>query len=64
MLVLCREFNQSVIVTVPPSTVPRTIEVMVVDIRSGQVRIGIEAERDIIVNREEVQAAIDRGSKR
>ena len=60
MLVLTREFNKSIIVTVPASNVARTIEIMVVEIRGNKVRIGVEADRDIIVHRDEVQAAIER----
>jgi carbon storage regulator len=38
------------------------IIITVVEVRGDKVRLGIQAPRDVSVNREEVQAAIDRNN--
>jgi sRNA-binding carbon storage regulator CsrA len=43
------------------SILSQPIEVMVVDIRSDKVRLGIECNRSIPVHREEVFSAIEAG---
>ena len=57
MLVLARHRDESIIIPLPDG---RRVRIMVVNIRGDQVRIGIEAPKDIPVHREEVMAAIDR----
>lgn len=52
MLVLSRHKNESVIIN-------NSIEVTVVEIRGDKVRLGIQADKGIPVNRKEVQIAID-----
>lgn len=57
MLVLSRRRNESIIATLPDG---RCITITVVDIRDcGKVRVGITADRDIVVHRAEVQARIE-----
>ena len=56
MLVLSRRPGQ--IIEIGPN-----IRVVVVDVRGGKVRLGIEAPANVAVNREEVQAAIERERK-
>ena len=51
MLVLTRKVNESI-------TIGSDITVTVVDIRGGQVRLGIEAPRDTSVHRTEIYNAI------
>ncbi|MBW1729637.1 MAG: carbon storage regulator CsrA [Deltaproteobacteria bacterium] len=51
MLVLTRKVNESI-------TIGSNITVTVVDIRGGQVRLGIEAPRDTSVHRTEIYNAI------
>ncbi len=52
MLVLSRKKNQRI-------RIGDSIELVVVEIRGDKVRLGIEAPRDIAVNREEVARAIE-----
>lgn len=56
MLVLSRERNQSLIFSIPPSDKPRTIKLMVVDIRGDKVRLGGQADADVEIDREEIHA--------
>lgn len=63
MLVLNRKEGESIVVTVPPSVVPRRVRVTAVDTRQDRVRIGFEADADISIHREEVQAQVDRGGE-
>jgi carbon storage regulator len=51
MLVLSRRANQSIIVGT-------NITITVLEIRGDQVRLGIEAPRDVTVHRDEVAAEI------
>lgn len=53
MLILTRRTNQSIMIA-------HNIVVTVLEVDAGQVRLGIEAPRDIPVHREEVYAAIKR----
>lgn len=55
MLVLTRKLNQSI-------TIGRDITVRVVEIRGGEVKLGIDAPADVTVDREEI--AIDKWLKR
>ncbi len=57
MLVLSRKAGESIIID-------GKITVMVVEIRGDKVRLGIEAPKDVSVNRKEVQDAIDAGQER
>ena len=51
MLVLSRKENESIVIR-------GDIVVTVIDVRGGKVRLGIEAPREIPVNRREIQDAI------
>lgn len=53
MLVLSRRHNESIVIG-------EDIEIMVVDIRGDQVRLGIKAPKDVPVHRREVFDAIKR----
>lgn len=48
MLVLTRKVNQSIIIG------DQGIEVVVLEVRGEQVRIGIKAPRDVVVHRKEI----------
>ena len=50
MLVLSRKVGEEIIITVRDTT----IRLMVVDMRAGKVRIGIEAPRHVPIVREEL----------
>ena len=56
MLVLTRRPNQGIVIG-------GEIEVMVLEVRGDQVRLGIKAPRDVTVHRDEVQAEISRQQK-
>ncbi|MCB0826572.1 MAG: carbon storage regulator CsrA [Armatimonadetes bacterium] len=47
MLVLTRKLNQSIVIG-------NDIEVVVLEVRGEQVRIGIKAPRDVVVHRKEI----------
>lgn len=51
MLVLARKLHQSVIIG-------DTIRITVLEVRDGQVRLGIDAPRDVFVLREEIMHAV------
>ena len=53
MLVLSRRKDEKIIIHGPSV-------ITIVDVIGGKVRVGIEADRDVAVHREEVQDAIDR----
>jgi len=57
MLVLSRQKNENVVITVPGWP---EITVCVVAIRGDKVRLGIEAQRQVLVHRQEVHDAIKR----
>lgn len=63
MLVLKRKTNEKVIVTIPPSTQPQTISIMVVECRPVSTRLGIDGPRDITIHREEVQRRVEQEIK-
>jgi carbon storage regulator len=51
MLVLSRKINESIIIG-------DNIEVIVLDVRDGHVKLGIKAPRDVSVHRQEIYAEI------
>ncbi len=53
MLVLAREIRERVMLTVPPSDNPQTIEVEVVQICLSQVRLGFTADKRVAIVRED-----------
>lgn len=53
MLVLTRKLDQPIMIG-DPADPKNVIEIMVVEIRGDQVRIGINAPRDVTVHRKEV----------
>lgn len=57
MLVLTRRTNQSLVIG-------HDITITVLEIRGDQVRIGINAPRDVSVHREEVYAEVRRENQR
>ena len=54
MLVLSRNRHQRVIITVPPSPVARKIVATVVEVRGDKVRLGLAADKDVEIHREEI----------
>ena len=57
MLVLSRRTNQSIVIG-------PDITVTVLEVRGDQVRLGIQAPRDVSVHREEIYAEIRRENQR
>ena len=57
MLVLSRHKDEVIVVTLPDG---RIIKFVIVDIRGDKVRVGVEAPKEIGVNRKEVYDAITR----
>jgi len=47
MLILTRKVGETI-------TIGENIQIQVLSVKGGQVRIGVEAPRDVMVNREEV----------
>jgi carbon storage regulator len=58
MLILTRRVNESIIIN------DREIEIIVLGVKGNQVRIGIDAPRDMEVHREEVYRRIKREQER
>ena len=56
MLVLSRHVAESIVITCPDET---RITLMMIEIRNGKARIGIDAPKDYSIHREEIQNAID-----
>ncbi len=54
MLCMSRRKSESVVITVPPSPVPREIRVMVIDAAPGKPRLGFTADKDVAIDREEI----------
>ena len=54
MLNLTRRLNQRLVLTVPPSATPTTIEVVVTKVRGNHIGIGVEAPRPVEVARGEL----------
>jgi carbon storage regulator CsrA len=59
MLVLSRKASEVVQITVPASTEPQVIRVMVVEVRGDKARIGFAADKSIMIHREEIQRIVD-----
>lgn len=58
MLVLSRETNETIILTIPGRE--NRVTIRVVEIRHGdKVKIGIDADRDITCHRGEIQRLVD-----
>ena len=57
MLVLSRKANESLVIG-------DDIEVIVLEIREGNVKLGIKAPREISVHRNEIYSEIQRGKKK
>lgn len=58
MLVLTREKDEAIIIVVPDGTPhPATIRIIIADIRGNKVRLGIDAPKNITVDREEIHKA-------
>jgi carbon storage regulator CsrA len=64
MLVLTRANNDLVYILVPASNQDRLIQVMTVETRYDKVRLGFKADDDVLIHRQEVFEAIQRGEKR
>ena len=60
MLIFGRRLDETVVITAPEGT---RIVLRVIEIRAGHtVRLGFDAPMDIVINRGEIQDAIDRGT--
>jgi len=57
MLVLTRKKNESIIIG-------DSISIMVIEIRGGKVRLGIDAPREVPVHRQEVYEAIKKEAEK
>lgn len=60
MLVLSRKDGEGIVIG---AGTPNEVRIEVVQIRGDKVRLGIVAPSNVTVNRDEVQAAIDREKK-
>lgn len=54
MLLLGRREQEKAFIDVPPSDTPTRIEVLVVDMQRGKVRLGFTAPRSVAIHREEL----------
>jgi sRNA-binding carbon storage regulator CsrA len=59
MLVITRRLQEKTTITVPPSEEPRVIEITVTRIQPGTIRLGYDADRDIIIRRTELPDLAD-----
>ena len=59
MLVLSRKLDERIQITVPPSSVPQVIKLLVIEIRGDKVWLGLEADKSIAMHREEIQRIVD-----
>ena len=57
MLVLTRKLGENI-------RIGDTVKIMVLEVRSGQVKIGIEAPAEVKVHREEIYARIQEENRR
>jgi carbon storage regulator CsrA len=44
---------------VPPSFVPQIVRLMVIEVRGDKARIGFDADKSIMIHREEIQRIVD-----
>ena len=61
MLVLSRRLGERVVLTMPDG---RRIDVCLVDVDRGKVRLGFTAPADVTIHRLEIQAEIDSAAKK
>jgi len=59
MLVLSRKADEVVQITVPPSTVTQIIKVMCVEVRADKARLGFDADKSVMIHRDEIQRIVD-----
>jgi carbon storage regulator len=59
MLVLSRKLDERIQITVPPSAVPQIIQLLIIEVRGDKVRIGLNADRSVMIHREEIQRIVD-----
>lgn len=64
MLVLSRERDETVIITVPPSAEPQRIVMVYVEQRGHKVRLGFDAHPSVVIHRGEIQEQVDREQRR
>jgi carbon storage regulator CsrA len=64
MLVLSRNDEEEIIITIPPSKRERRIVVTTIKPYFGQVRLGFDAEKDVIIHRKEIQEKIEEKKKK
>ncbi len=57
MLVLTRQKDERIVVVVPPSDKPTTVEILVADILGSKARIGVDCPRHVSVDRKEIYEA-------
>jgi carbon storage regulator CsrA len=60
---LSRKASEVVQITVPASTEPQVIRVMVVEVRGDKSRIGFDADKSVMIHREEIQRLVDEQCK-
>lgn len=56
MLCIGRRVGEEVIITIPPSAEKREIRVMLVESQAHKARLGFVADRDIVIDRDEIHA--------
>ncbi len=64
MLVLSRKPPEEIVVRVPPSDSETEITVTLISIRHGKARIGLEADRSVVIHRSEIMEAIENGESK
>jgi sRNA-binding carbon storage regulator CsrA len=57
MLVLSRKANERIRVEIPPSSVTRVVELILIETRGPVARLGLEADEDITFTRTELLPA-------
>ena len=56
MLVFSRKKNETVIIN-------HNITITITDIKAGVVKIGVDAPRDVVINRGEIEALVNRDTE-
>ena len=61
MLLLTRKVNEEVVITVPPSTEPQRIRLVIIGLRIKQelIRLGFDADERVTIHRKEIQDIIE-----